>query len=219
MLTIQVIHRSDASSAIRSYCADQDLFWSSVTEFKEKIDARWRHFDFESHYWVVTAEARAQLVEYLRRMEAAYGAEVEVGYETDGERTIREGEERREAEQKEEQRQAAEDTAEERRRRNQQQRHSEVPKEQSHANRRRRTRRQKPEGEPISPFHRRMDAESAYAALYLTPDAPPEMVQAAWRALAKIHHPDVGGEAAAMARINDAYRFLQEALKQRVGAA
>jgi hypothetical protein len=47
-----------------------------------------------------------------------------------------------------------------------------------------------------------------YVALHLLPSAPPEVVKAAYRALALKHHPDKGGDTNAMQRINDAYRML-----------
>lgn len=49
--------------------------------------------------------------------------------------------------------------------------------------------------------------------LYLAPGAPWEVVQAAYRALAGLHHPDRGGDTAKMQEINEAY----EALKKRHG--
>jgi hypothetical protein len=47
--------------------------------------------------------------------------------------------------------------------------------------------------------------EPDYAALYVTPDAPDAVVHAAYRALAKILHPDVGGDAQAFVRVQAAY--------------
>jgi curved DNA-binding protein CbpA len=40
------------------------------------------------------------------------------------------------------------------------------------------------------------------------PSAPPEVVKAAYRALAVLNHPDKGGETEVMQRINAAYRRL-----------
>ncbi len=50
--------------------------------------------------------------------------------------------------------------------------------------------------------------QTAHAALHLTPDAPPELVKAAYRCLATLHHPDKGGDTATMQAINAAYRQL-----------
>jgi len=50
-----------------------------------------------------------------------------------------------------------------------------------------------------------------YAALFLLPGAPAELVRAAYRTLAKAHHPDRGGTTAQMQAVNAAY----EALKNR----
>lgn len=43
-----------------------------------------------------------------------------------------------------------------------------------------------------------------YAVLYVQPDAPLEICEAAYRALVKQHHPDVGGSAGVMERLNAA---------------
>ena len=44
--------------------------------------------------------------------------------------------------------------------------------------------------------------DDPYAVLHLTRDAPPEVVMAAYRALSKRDHPDMGGSDAAMQRLN-----------------
>ena len=49
------------------------------------------------------------------------------------------------------------------------------------------------------------DMREAFAALHLLPSAPPDVVKAAFRALAKEMHPDVGGDTAATVRVNLAY--------------
>jgi hypothetical protein len=50
---------------------------------------------------------------------------------------------------------------------------------------------------------------AAYAALHLLPTAPPEVVRAAYKALAVIAHPDKpAGDTATMQTINEAYREL-----------
>ncbi len=48
----------------------------------------------------------------------------------------------------------------------------------------------------------------AYTTLYLLPDAPVEVVRAAYKALAIKHHPDLGGDVRAMQNINAAYKQL-----------
>lgn len=48
----------------------------------------------------------------------------------------------------------------------------------------------------------------AYATLYLLPEAPPEVVKAAYRALAQIYHPDRGGDPAKMAAVNAAVKEI-----------
>jgi len=50
--------------------------------------------------------------------------------------------------------------------------------------------------------------DEAYEVLWLRTGAPPEVIRAAYRALAARLHPDVGGDAAAMRRLNAAYALL-----------
>jgi len=50
----------------------------------------------------------------------------------------------------------------------------------------------------------------AYATLHLLPSAPPELVTAAYRALAQLHHPDRGGDTGAMIVINRAVEILRD---------
>lgn len=61
--------------------------------------------------------------------------------------------------------------------------------------------------EPERP--KRLTVDDAYRILYLQPDAPRFIVDAAYRALAKHFHPDVGGDTAAMQRINAAVEVLR----------
>jgi len=50
-----------------------------------------------------------------------------------------------------------------------------------------------------------------YRVLQVTPDAEPEVIQAAYRALARKHHPDVGGSELQMAMLNAAWETLRNA--------
>jgi len=50
----------------------------------------------------------------------------------------------------------------------------------------------------------------AFATLHLLPSAPPEVVQAAHRALVKTNHPDVGGSHAVMVSLNKAVDAIRE---------
>jgi hypothetical protein len=65
-----------------------------------------------------------------------------------------------------------------------------------------------PESEWTPPKRERPKASDPYQTLHLLPSAPPEVVKAAYRALAVLNHPDKGGETEVMQRINDAYRRL-----------
>jgi hypothetical protein len=49
-----------------------------------------------------------------------------------------------------------------------------------------------------------------YTTLYLLPTAPWEVIQAAYKALATLNHPDHGGSELAMKKINCAYAELQK---------
>jgi len=49
---------------------------------------------------------------------------------------------------------------------------------------------------------------AAWAELWLVPGAPPEVIRAAYRVMAQLHHPDRGGDTAAMQRINAAYELI-----------
>lgn len=49
-----------------------------------------------------------------------------------------------------------------------------------------------------------------YAALYLLPNAPPQLIKAAYRTLAVLYHPDKGGDVELMKRINGAYEKLKQ---------
>ncbi len=51
--------------------------------------------------------------------------------------------------------------------------------------------------------------DSRYAALYLLPDAPWEVVQAVYRVLARLYHPDTGGSTQRMVEINAAYAEIK----------
>ena len=51
----------------------------------------------------------------------------------------------------------------------------------------------------------------AWAVLHLRPTAPPELVSAAHRVLARLHHPDVGGTTEAMQAINAAADQIRSA--------
>lgn len=53
-------------------------------------------------------------------------------------------------------------------------------------------------------------AAQPWATLWLIPGAPAECVRACYRALARVHHPDAGGDEAAMKEINGAYTALLE---------
>ena len=63
------------------------------------------------------------------------------------------------------------------------------------------------------------DVAAALAVLGLGVDADADDVRAAHRRLAKAHHPDVGGGAASMGRINDAVALAMASIAERSEAA
>src|SRR6266403_3060544 len=54
-----------------------------------------------------------------------------------------------------------------------------------------------------------------YAVLGLQPSATPEQIKQAYREYAKRAHPDAGGSAEAMERINEAHRVLSDPAERR----
>jgi curved DNA-binding protein len=54
-----------------------------------------------------------------------------------------------------------------------------------------------------------------YGVLGVQDYAPPEVIQAAYKAMARIHHPDTGGDTKRMAEINTAYETLSDPKKRR----
>ena len=59
------------------------------------------------------------------------------------------------------------------------------------------------------------DRTDLYKVLQVDPSANPLVIQAAYRALAQIHHPDVSGDADEMKRLNAAWEVLGDARKRR----
>jgi hypothetical protein len=51
---------------------------------------------------------------------------------------------------------------------------------------------------------------SPFATLHLLPSAPPEVVKASYKALAKIYHPDAQGDSEKMIRINQAFEVITQ---------
>ncbi len=58
--------------------------------------------------------------------------------------------------------------------------------------------------------HGRPSSDDPWVILHLRPTAPPELVTAAHRCLAKLHHPDTGGSTATMQAINSAVDQIRE---------
>lgn len=54
-----------------------------------------------------------------------------------------------------------------------------------------------------------------YNVLQVSPDAEPEVIDMAYKALAKKHHPDVGGDVEKMKLINEAYHVLRDPVRRQ----
>ena len=61
---------------------------------------------------------------------------------------------------------------------------------------------------PPAGYRKQPTREELYARLHLLPDAPPELIKAAYRELAKLNHPDHGGNEETMKLLNEAFRLL-----------
>jgi hypothetical protein len=57
-----------------------------------------------------------------------------------------------------------------------------------------------------------VDLAEAYSVLYVTPEAPWEVVKASYRALVSLHHPDHGGSAEKMVELNSAFESIKQGL-------
>lgn len=70
---------------------------------------------------------------------------------------------------------------------------------------------------PSSRYQRTPHATPAgtdhFAVLHLLPSAPAQLVDAAYRTLAKLCHPDVGGSDATMRRLTEAHQTLSRGLR------
>jgi hypothetical protein len=66
------------------------------------------------------------------------------------------------------------------------------------------------DGEPENEGH---PLGEQYAILHLLPSAPPDLVKAAHRVLARLHHPDIGGNTGEMQRINAAVERIEQSLQ------
>lgn len=56
---------------------------------------------------------------------------------------------------------------------------------------------------------KREEPTNDFRTLFLTPDAPDFIIDAVWKALARKHHPDTGGDAEAFRRYNEAYKKIK----------
>ena len=61
------------------------------------------------------------------------------------------------------------------------------------------------------------ERRNLYRILHVQPEAPPEVIKAAWRALMSTlrAHPDLGGDPQVAARLNAAYEVLSDPERRR----
>ncbi len=52
--------------------------------------------------------------------------------------------------------------------------------------------------------------QTSYHVLHLQPTAPPELVDAAYKTLSRLHHPDQGGDTETMQRLNAAVSIIRK---------
>ncbi|MDQ3694364.1 MAG: J domain-containing protein [Chloroflexota bacterium] len=52
-------------------------------------------------------------------------------------------------------------------------------------------------------------SDAALRTLHLLPSAPPALIESAYRCLARVHHPDAGGDTEAMRNLNAAIATLR----------
>lgn len=64
------------------------------------------------------------------------------------------------------------------------------------------------------PTLRRAIPATPHAVLHLLPDAPADLVPVVYRHLAKVNHPDRGGDTREMQRINEAYETICKAVQR-----
>ena len=70
-----------------------------------------------------------------------------------------------------------------------------------------------PHAEVIDAVPATDDGGDAWAVLHLKDTAPPELIEVAYRCLARLHHPDRGGDHEGMLRLNAAHASLRTALR------
>lgn len=61
-----------------------------------------------------------------------------------------------------------------------------------------------------NPRTRKSTSHGPFGVLYVTPNAPKEVIKAAYRVLAQLYHPDRGGDTALMQQLNAAYDELKQ---------
>lgn len=55
----------------------------------------------------------------------------------------------------------------------------------------------------------KVETSDPYRVMHLLPSAPPAIVDSVFKALAKIHHPDKGGDPEEMKKVNEAYERIK----------
>lgn len=151
-----------------------------VTRLKSTVPHYARTWQADRKIWIVSEEWRVPVVDLLKQFFSVVDIEAEAQ-----ERKRREEEAAREREQARQQR------------------------EQAQEEEREEARQWGREWEQQQRQQRQENAAGPHATLHLLRTAPPELVKAAFHCLAKLYHPDRGGDLAKMQALNSAYEKLQ----------
>ncbi len=184
ILNIHLVQQADCCWALKLQCADSEVFAASLAAFKSEVAAAHRKFDFVQKCWVIAASGDEHLERFLVMMHNRFGAAVTFSEDSENEAKHDEQRER-------------------------QQQHSRQGSARNGSGERQegKSRRKRVSGGT------RMSVKGAYDVLYLQAGAPLQLIQAAYKTLAKLHHPDVvGGDTATMVEINNAYDVLTRKL-------
>lgn len=168
-----------------------------VEALKFEIDPPYRRWDAENKHWRIHTDYTDRAVGVLRSWGYSDSAEWERSQYAARQQREREAKEKLEQEQDTAARAYAEHErkAEEKRKERAERERARIETEE----RRRRQEQQRPAA-------RTTVATSPYTVLHVLPTAPPEVIDAAYRALAKLYHPDrVGGSNEKMKELNMAY--------------
>ncbi len=188
-LNIHLTRQSDDDWALKIKCVDEETFAATLAAFKAAIPSLHRKFDFVQRCWVINGGGNEHLERYLAAMRNLYKADV--SFDTQ----VPPGGERTTADEAEKTNEASQTNPHQKKHHRQERHRGHRPRD-------------------LAPAIEILIAE-AYDTLYLRPGAPLPLVRAAYRALAKMYHPDAGGDTRKMSEINNAYHLLTAECTER----